>query len=79
MKILGRLCDSACTPSECYCERPMLVVDALPARARATLDVRNGYNEIAKVELAHSRIVGGVPVVLNPLPGRRSASSRLSR
>ena len=44
MKILGRLCSLRCTPSECYCERPMLVVDELPSHARATLDVAGAYN-----------------------------------
>ena len=43
MKILGRLCSLRCTPSECYCDRPMLVVDELPARATSV--ARNGYNE----------------------------------
>ena len=69
MKILGRLCDSRCTPSECYCERPMLVVDELPSRARATLDVRNGYTSIVGVS-DESDIVSSGPAVLLT-PGRR--------
>ena len=43
MKILGTLHELRCTSEECYCDRLMLVVDALPTRATSVM--RNGYNE----------------------------------
>ena len=45
MKLLARLCSLRCTSEECYCDRPMLVVDELPPRA--TIDVAGAYNGTA--------------------------------
>ena len=73
MTIIGSLHDGVCkSAEECVCT-PVFVLEA------AAGERESAYNQMTEVESGHSRIVNGVPVVLNPLPGRRSASSRLSR
>ena len=72
MTFLGSLHDFPCRNDPCICHPVFVLMSDTEERAE-------GYNSMTEVESAHSRIVNGVPVVLNPLPGRRSASSRLSR
>jgi hypothetical protein len=71
--VIGSLHDLACkSAEECACT-PIYVREA------AAGERWGGYNSMTAVEAESDRIAHGVPVVLNPLPGRRSASSRLSR
>lgn len=42
MKILGRLCDAACTAAECVCIVPMILVDVQEAPPRSRAREYNG-------------------------------------
>jgi hypothetical protein len=61
--------DVGCTNDPCRCR----------VLYRVAVEQAFDYNSMTAVEAESDRIAHGVPVVLNPLPGRRSASSRLSR